>query len=262
MIDFNKIVNKVCKKWWKIVFKSEIFEIIDPEKKPQYTSYLNKTIYRLRAENLIISLKAGVYIIPDSEDMSLNRVDLIDKYYLKFLKKSITAFVWASYYISGKKSLEFHLKDYSIPEKVVVVNRSINKKIKIWDYQIVFKTIAWKVSGKKQNLYSRLSDFTTIKRIDNIEFKISSLELALVESALVSDSMEWVDFTLLNKAVKKYSEVLDIDVFYEIGKMKFIMSFNRLKEIAKHIDRDLYEVYLDIIKKNGWLFIWEWLRGF
>jgi hypothetical protein len=35
------------------------------------------------------------------------------------------------------------------------------------------------------------------------------------------------------------------------------MSFNRLKEIAKPIDRELYEVFLDIIKKNGGLFIGE-----
>ena len=262
MITFNKIVNKLLKKWWKIVFKSEIFEIIDPEQKPEYTSYLNKSIYRLRSEGIIISLKAWVYIVPDDEDRNLNRVDLIDKYYLKFLKKSITAYVWSSYYISGNKSLEFHLKDYSIPEKVVIVNRNLNKKIKIWEYQIIFKTISGKVSGKKQNLYARLSEFVVLRNIEDIELKLSSLELALVESALVSDSLGWLDFNLLNKAVKKYAKVLDTDIFYEIGKMKFIMSFNRLKEIAKHIDRDLYEVFLDIIKKNGWLFIWEWLRGF
>jgi len=39
------------------------------------------------------------------------------------------------------------------------------------------------------------------------------------------------------------------------------MSFNRLKEISKNIDNDLYKFFLDIIKSNGWLFIWEWLRG-
>jgi hypothetical protein len=44
---------------------------------------------------------------------------------------------------------------------------------------------------------------------------------------------------------------MDKDIFYKIGKYKFIMSFNRLKEIAKPIDRELYEVFLDIIKKNG-----------
>ncbi len=262
MIDFNKIVNKLLKKWWKIIFKSEIFDIIDPEKKPEYSSYVSKTIYRLRAEGLIISLKAWVYIIPDQEDKYLNTVDLIDKYYLKLLKKYITAFVGNHYYISGQKSLEFHLKDYSIPEKVIVVNRGLNKKIMIGDYTIVFKTISGKISGKKQNLFAKLSQFSMKKDIEWIWLKISSLELALVESALVSDSNQWLDFSLLNKAIKKYSHVLDTEVFYEIGKYKFIMSFNRLKEISKNIDKDLYGVFLDIIKKNGGLFIWEWLRGF
>jgi hypothetical protein len=55
---------------------------------------------------------------------------------------------------------------------------------------------------------------------------------------------------------------MDKDIFYKIWKYKFVMSFNRLKEIAKHIDKDLYNVFLDVIKKNWGLFIWEGLRGF
>jgi len=67
--------------------------------------------------------------------------------------------------------------------------------------------------------------------------------------------MNGLDFSLLNKAIKKYSSELDHEVFREIGKYKFIMSFNRLKEIAKHINQDLYQCFLDIIKQNGGLFI-------
>lgn len=44
---------------------------------------------------------------------------------------------------------------------------------------------------------------------------------------------------------------MNYDVFQEVGKYKYNMSFNRLKEIAKTIDRDLYEVFLNVIKKNG-----------
>ena len=40
------------------------------------------------------------------------------------------------------------------------------------------------------------------------------------------------------------------------------MSFNRLKELSKNIDDDLYKVFLDVIKKNWGLFIGEGLRGF
>jgi hypothetical protein len=40
------------------------------------------------------------------------------------------------------------------------------------------------------------------------------------------------------------------------------MGFNRLKEISKTIDDQLYMIFLDVIKKNWGLFIWEWLRWF
>jgi hypothetical protein len=40
--------------------------------------------------------------------------------------------------------------------------------------------------------------------------------------------------------MKKYGKVFNTDVFHEIGKYKYTMSFNRLKEIAKPINRELY----------------------
>ena len=141
MLNFNKIVKILFKKSWNIVFKEDIFEIIDPEKKDKYKSKVDKTIYSLKAEWFILPIKSGVYIIPDEEDRKLNKVDLIDKYYLKLLKKYITYFVWSDYYISSKKALEIHLKNYSIPEKIYIVNRNLNKKIIVWNYEIIFKTV-------------------------------------------------------------------------------------------------------------------------
>jgi hypothetical protein len=88
------------------------------------------------------------------------------------------------------------------------------------------------------------------------------LELALIESALVNDTELWIPLELLSKAIKKYGTIFDREVFYELWKYKFSMSFNRLKEIAKPMNKDLYEVFLDIIKRNWGLFIGEWLRGF
>jgi len=40
------------------------------------------------------------------------------------------------------------------------------------------------------NLYARLSNFVAHKEIEGVNLKVSSLELALVEAALVSDSAE------------------------------------------------------------------------
>jgi len=262
MIDFNKIVQRLWTKWWKIIFKDDIFEIIDPEKKAVYSSKLNKTIYNLKSMWIIVNLRAWVYIVPDEDDLNLNQIDLIDKYYLKLLKKYITYYVWSNYYISWRKSLEFHMKNSEIPDKIFIVNRTLNKKIIIWNLEIIFKTISWiDIFWKKLNLFSKMYEFTTIRKVEGLEFKISCLELSLIEAALVNDTELWVPVELLNKAIKKYWKVMNKDIFYKIWKYKFIMSFNRLKEIAKHIDKPLYEIFLDIIKKNGWLFIWEWLRG-
>ena len=259
-MDFNKIVKKMFKKWWKVLFKNDIFEIIDPEKKEKYQNKLDKIIYRLKAQGVIINLKAGVYIVPSDDDINLNKVDLIEKYYIKLLKKYISSFVWTSYYISWNKALEIHNKNFSIPEKIFIVNRDLNKKIKFQNYEIIFKTISWKENNKKINLYSKFSNFTVKKTIEDINFKISNLELALIESWIVSDIINPIDVSLITKTIKKYWKVLNVEVFYDIWTYKYIMSFNRLKELSKHINQELYEVFLDIIKKNGWLFIWEWLR--
>jgi len=256
MITFDKIVNKLLKKWWKIIFLNDIFEIVDPEKKPEYATIVNKTIYRLKSENIIKTIRNGVYIIPNKEDEKLNEIDLIEKYYFAFVKKYIVENIWSEYFISGKKSLEIHLKNYSIPEKLVIINRKINKKVFIWKYQIIFKTItAWKV-----NLFQKLSCLTKSVEIQWVNFKISNLELALVETSIISDNLEWIDIELISKAIKKYAKFFEIEHFYVIWELKYIMAFNRLKEISKNLDEKLYQVFLDIIKKNWWLFIGEWLR--
>lgn len=263
MLDFNKIVQRLWTKWWKVIFKDDIFELIDPDKKAIYDSKVSKYIYKLKSMWVIINLRAGVYIVPEQADETLNKIDLIDKYYLKLLKKYLSYYVWSDYYISWRKALEFHMKNSEIPEKIFIVNRSINKKIIIWSFEIIFKTISWTdIYWKKLNLFVKMKEFSVTKKIENLDFKLSCLELSLVEAALVNDIELWVPVELLNKAIKKYGEVMDKEVFYKIWKYKFVMAFNRLKEIAKHIDKDMYEVFLDIIKKNWGLFIWEWLRGF
>ena len=261
MISFNKIVNKLCKRCWNIVFLTDIFEIIDPEYKDKNRTTLNKTVYRLKSEWIIIPLKNGVYIVPDSEDRSLNSVDLLDKYYLQLLKKYIKAEVGSHYYISWKKSLEFHMRDYSIPEKIFIINRSLNKKVKIWAYEIVFKTISGNEHGKKINLYTHLSQCTKEIAIDTISFKVSGLELALLEASLIWESYWWVEVSLITRALKKYSRILNPEIFKDIAKYKYIMSFNRLKELSKSSHPDLYKLFLDIIKTNGNLFIGEWARN-
>lgn len=259
MIHFDKIVNKMLKKWWKVIFKEEIYEMIDPEQKPEYQVQVDKIIYRLKSEKHILPIRNGVYVIPTSEDRELNELDLIEKYYYQFLKKFITQNVGSEYFICGKKSLEFHMKNYEIPEKILVMNRGLNKKVLIGNYTIIFKTSQTSLQGKKLNLFSRLKKYSLPTEIYGVGFRIAGLELALLEAALVENN-EWLDVMLLNKALKKYANYFKAEVFYELWQLKYSMSFNRLKELSKHISPKLSEMFLDIIKKNGGLFIGEGLR--
>lgn len=256
MISFNKIVNKLSKRRWKVIFKKDIFEIIDPEQKTQYQNQLNKIIYRLRSEWIIKTIKNWVYIIPQEEDFWLNEIDLIDKYYFPFLKKLLSLEVWGEYFISWKKSLEFHLKNFSVPEKIFIINRKVNKKIYLWEKVVILKTI----SQKWKNLFNKFIKYCEFWEIQWEKLRFSCLELSLLESTLIQNEEEWIDVILINQALKKYKNHFKGDVFYEIWELKYIMAFNRLKELVKNIQPDLYEIFLDIIKKNGGLFIGEWLR--
>jgi hypothetical protein len=67
---------------------------------------------------------------------------------------------------------------------------------------------------------------------------------------LISNIEEGLEISLLNKALKKYSKVLDKKIFEEIAQYKYIMSFNRLKELSRNINPELSKFFLEIIKKN------------
>lgn len=254
MLDFNKLVNKLWKKSWKILFRNDVFEIIDPDFQDKNVTRLNKVIYRLKWEWVIKVIRNGVYVIPTDEDKDLNEVDLIDKYYFKLAKKYITETVWSSYFIASKKSLEFYMRDYSLPQKIVIINRSVNKKIKVGDYEIIFKTIKWTNKWKKINLYNRLASFTQTLDYDDVTFKIANLELSLLEASLISWD-EWIDINLLNKALKKYKKVINFEKMLELAELRYVSSVNRLKDLSKSVDNVLYEAFKDVIKRTWGQFI-------
>ncbi|MCP4522746.1 MAG: hypothetical protein GY828_00845 [Candidatus Gracilibacteria bacterium] len=261
MIDFDKIVKKVGKKGGNVLLKEDIFEIIDPEKQQKFQKKVDTIIYRMKAQKMLIPLKSGVYIVPSGEDSGLLHADLLEKYYPKLLKKYITYHVGSQYCIAGKKSLEMHMKDFSIPEKVTIITRNLNKKIKVGAYHIIFKTISGKDSGKKINLFSRIFSSITEKNLEGISFKITGLEISLLEASLMQEVYQGIPLDLLVRVIKKYQNNFDQTIFQEIGKYKYIMSMNRLKEISKPLNKELYSVFLDVIKKNGGLFIGEGVRG-
>ena len=261
MITFNNLVKKLWNKWWNILFKSDIYDILDPEKKAEYQNKLNKIIYRLKSEWHIISLKSWVYVVPHWEDVSLNSVDLLEKYFYKLVKKYIVSEVWSEYYIGWNKALWFHMKDYSLPESLSIINSKIQKKIKIWNFTLHYKMLHGRKNWKKVKLLPQFYPYIEEKEIFEIKFKIASLELSLIESCIIHDICDGLDTSLITKAIKKYAWVLEYSTLENIWTLKYNMAFNRLKELSRHTSPDLYTLCLKVIKQNGWCFVWEWLRN-
>lgn len=78
------------------------------------------------------------------------------------------------------------MKNFEIPLRIFIITRSLNKKVKFGGHEIIFKTISGKEQGKKINIFSKLFPYTLLKTVEGYSFRISSLELALVETACVS----------------------------------------------------------------------------
>gem|GEM_PF-564572 len=217
---------------------------------------MNRTIYLLTSQNILKIIRNGVYVFPDEEDKKLNDIDLTEKYFFPLMKGYITKEVGNEYFLAGKKALEIHMKNYSVSEKIVIFTRKLNKKITLGNTKLVFTT----AKGKQKNVYQKLSTFSQSVKIEGYNIHVANLELSLVQATLIENTEEGIDSDLIKKTLKKYAPFFKKEIFYEIGKLKYNMAFNRLKEFAKHIDTPLYEVFLDIIKKNGGNFVGSGLR--
>lgn len=258
-IDFHKIVNKLSKKRWKLIKREDIFDYIDPDKMEKNASKLDKLVYLLLSKRVLITLKKSIYVIPTDDDLKTNEVDLLERYYFPLIKKIISQNVRSDYFVCAKSSLDFNMKNFAVPDKLFIMTRNLNKKIKIWEKELIFKTISWNIKWKKTNIFSRLSKFTHSLEIWWASFKVANLELSLLESTLISDNLVWNDINLIIKTLMKYKKVLNLKSFEEIWEYKYILAINRLKELSKSVDKSLYECFLSIVKKR-WLFIWDWVR--
>lgn len=255
MITFNKIVNKLCKMESKVLSIFDIWCFINPDFSPtnnQKWKEIYKLIYRLKACNIIIPIKNSLYFVNNKKNY--REIDLIDKYYWSILKKLISQYTYWDYYIWCNKALELHLKDYSLPNQVIVYTKDIQKTIKIAkNYTLLFKTIkSWKKHENK-NIFNKLILYTKNIEIDGIKFRISNEELSVLDALLVRNNKSKLNNYLIEKFLKKYSRFLSREIMWKLVSLKYITSINRLKKTANKFDeKDLYDKCLDIIKVEGW----------
>jgi len=255
MIDFDKIVNKLSKKEWQILSLVEIWSIFDPDFRKWSTkniSSIYKIIYRLKALDIIIPIKNSLYFV--SNWKKIKDIEIIDLYYWKILKKIITDIAWSEYFIWNIKALEVLLNDYSVSPKIIIYNKEVDKIVTLSKkHKIIFKKlISWKKS-ENTNIFTKFKKFTKIININNIDLRISDEELSILDSLLIRDNKNKIDSYLINKFLNKYNLHLSREKLWELVKLKYITSINRLKEISVQNNyNSLYTHCLDIIKREWW----------
>lgn len=252
MITFDKIVHKLWKLEWKVLSISNIWDIIDPDYSKGNTRHkqeVYKLIYRLKSNNIIAPLKNWLYFLTCG--IMTRDIDIIDDNYWNIVYKIIKDEANWIYFIWWNKSLELHLKDYSIQNKLIVYTKDIQKIIRINSkYSIVFKTFTpWK--NCKKFSFNSLNKFLVKISVNNINFSVAWEELALLDSLLLADSKLWIDNYLILKYLKKFEKYLSREKLWEIVRIKYISAINRLRIIAQNNKLEkLYQICLDIIKKE------------
>lgn len=115
-------------------------------------------IGKVKNQGIIESLGGGVYIViggseqdfSSSTEAGLARNDSnetsLDTLYWQMISLLIKIHSPSGAIIAHEKSMEYHLRDYSLPDRLVLYTRDTDKRIQIGKYDIHFRTLQ---SGEK-----------------------------------------------------------------------------------------------------------------
>ena len=163
MISFDKIVNKLLKRWLSVVSIDDISDIIYPKiivLDSAKQANLYKIIYRLKANNHITQLKNWLYIIWVKDTFQ------IDDLYWKICHKIIHNETWSDYIISWMKSLEIIMKDYSLHNRLIVYTKDIGS-LEVFVSNTEFLRIRTQSNNKIIFTYKRQKS----DRLDKLEYE-------------------------------------------------------------------------------------------
>ena len=231
----------------------DIADIADPDFRKKSTDKrfpTYKTLYRLRGNGIIIPIKQGLYYVPESENISIESI--VEERYWRIVKKILAREAGGEYFLSGNKALEFLMKDYGAPKKLLVSGRDSTKNLQISEtYSLSIRPIT---SGKKtlgKNLYPLFRKYTDSVEIDGEKLRIACPELALLDTLLLRDAESGIDRYIVEKFLKRSSKILSREVLGKLVSLKYITAINRLRSIAKETGNiPIYEMCVDIIKRE------------
>jgi hypothetical protein len=211
-------------------------------------------IYALKNMGLLVSIRSGMYYVVGGEkEKNISTETILDIHYWQIAKKIIRDTIGKSeYVIGGSKSLEIHIRDYSLPTQLVVYTQGITRRIRISDrYSIVFRTLHTGAKSGHKNMYNILSTYSQMTDIDGVSLRVCTPELAILDTLTIHDQETGILEDILRKYIHRYEKNIDRDILGKLVQMRYIRAVNRLREISKNYGyTHVYEICVDVIKKE------------
>jgi hypothetical protein len=113
-------------------------------------------IGKVKNQGIIESLGGGIFMIfseqtPSNSPFSGGELEAsissnLELFYWQMIALLIKIHTPSGAIIAHEKSMEYHLRDYSLPDRLVLYTRDTDKRIQIGKYEIHFRTLQ---SGEK-----------------------------------------------------------------------------------------------------------------
>lgn len=242
-MNFDKIVHKMKKRWLKLWSIHDVVGYTQEWEQDTIKWSTYKLIHRLVSTGVLVSIRKGMYLW----NMG-GRLDPED-FYWPLVKKIIAEAYLGHGILIGAKALAFWLRDYSLPETLLIAVPKQGACITIFDnYQIVAQSIR----NDKKSLYALIKKYATRVTIENTNLLITAPEHALLEALTTRKGIDITDTTLIERWLKKNASTLKESVFAEFIPHRYISATNRLKYLAYDSGmNELYGMMIRLIDRHG-----------
>lgn len=228
---------------WKILSRDEIFSLW--ESSGWVVWRFSYALTQARSQNILTPLPSRLYLIWDG-------VTDVSVLYWQMVDSLIRLYAPSGAIIASEKALEIHLRDYSLPDILIIYTRSTEKRISIGEGRVVhFRTLQ---SGEKKwykNMFPFFFRTANKVVIDGELFHVLSIPASLLDTLMQHRQEEGIGEWLILKFLKKYHKTLIREDLAVLVSYRYIRSINRLRSLTReHGFDDLYEICLDIIKRE------------
>lgn len=207
--------------------------------------YIKKPRPSLRVES--------IPTFPATKTISLSSNNYLDELYWTIVRKLISLHAPGWAIIGGEKSLELHLKNYEIPDILIIYTRNTASRIRLSNgREIHFRTLSSGAKSGKKNLYTTLLKYSIILS-DPEELQILSLEASLLDSLALHRHEEGIEEWVVLRFLRQHARELDRTILWDLTRLRYIRPMNRLRRITRDNGyAELYTITLDIIKNEWW----------